>query len=100
MKAVFLVFRITGEYDDYREEVVWAFETAGECNGFCDRANAWLKENGLYYGSAEARIRHRASMNKEDNPFPPNPYDPEPYYDYTGTRYMVSSATYYEPPSV
>jgi hypothetical protein len=58
MKAVFLVYRVTGEYDDYKEDVIWAFKTADKCNDFCDRANAWLKENGLYYGSDEAGDRY------------------------------------------
>ena len=97
MKAVFLVYRVTGEFDHYHEDVIWAFETSGECNGFCLCANAWLKENGMYYGSDEAEKRYRA---RRENPFPPNPFDPLFTCDYTGVKYVEGSTTYYEPPSV
>lgn len=77
---IYIVEGNTGEYDDYRCWPVHAYADETKAKEHADNAQNWLTD----YGPERWR-KERWDVA------PKNPYDPNMYVDYTGTKYSVYS---------
>ena len=78
MASVYVVSGETGEYSDRRNWPVVAFLEKAQAEAFCERLNAWCKENFCWYFSSDHYNRPTLC-----------PLDLNFSCDYTGTAYHM-----------
>lgn len=86
MEKIYVVFGVTGQYEDAHEWMVKAFLCEEKAQDYCNRCNKYCEEKG--YNEENPSL----AFGVEENPV--HPLDPRFSLDYTGTEYYVDSVDF------